>query len=85
MKQTNEKPKRNFIKIECSKQDLNDQKKSKKYTLNLPKKYQNIESDSIIGLYITQLDECFNIKLSINQVYFKDIERFFDNLIPDLG
>ena len=62
----------NTTEIFCYKKDFGP------ITIKIPKEYQNISSDNIVGLYITQLNETFSPESNIFQLYFKDLEMIFE-------
>ncbi len=79
MSQLRRSPKKGYISVECTQFDLLI-KKSNKFIMNFLKNFHNISQNRIIGLYITQLDECFRGKYETDQIYYKNLVEYLKNL-----
>ncbi len=42
-------------------------KKNYKFEVNLPERFQNIKEHDIVGLYITQINEYFNVQAASSE------------------
>ena len=79
MSELRKPPKRGYFSVECSQLNILN-KKSNKYIMNFPNSFHNISQERIVGLYITQLDECFRGKYETDQIYYKNLEEYLKNL-----
>ena len=79
MSELRKPPKRGYFSVECSQFDILN-KNSNKYIMNFPNNFHNISQERIVGLYITQLDECFRGKYEIDQIYYKNLVEYLKNL-----
>lgn len=74
----------NYIRIDCRKIEI-DTKKNYKFEVNLPERFQNIKEHDIVGLYITQINEYFNVQEASSgtliQIYYEDLKKFCDTLL----
>ena len=73
------KPKNEYIAIKSRKWYQTDNK-YKPYIIKIPKEFYNIGEKKLIGLYITQLNECFKDNSEIIQIYCEEIEEFINSI-----
>lgn len=79
IKNLKNKSKSGYININCRSKEIGAIK-TKKYTLNLEDRFENIEDKQIIGLFVTQYKEYFKGYLEIFQIHYEDLEDFLNNL-----